>query len=177
MLSFLLLLLPGHQICHTLKHVANKEKVTLPDELALTIARESSRNLRRAILMLETTRVHANSTNLQASGHQIQKTDWEIYITQLATEITREQSPQKLLAAREKLYELLVNCIPASVIIKTLAMELMRNLDDELKHEVMEAAAFYEVRIARGSKDIFHLEAFIAKFMAMYKKYLNDMFA
>lgn len=95
----------------------------------------------------------------------------------MAADITKEQSPQKLMATREKLYELLINCIPASVILKTLAMELLKSLDDELKYEVIEAAAFYEHRIAMGSKDIFHLEAFVAKFMSIYKKYLNDMFA
>ena len=112
-----------------------------------------------------------------SADQPIQRTDWELYIVQLAAEITREQSPQRLLAAREKLYELLINCIPADVIIKTLAMELMKNLDDDLKHEVIEAATFYEHRIAQGSKDIFHLEAFIAKYMAIYKRYLNEMFA
>ena len=80
------------------------------------------------------------------------------------------------MAAREKLYELLINCIPADVIIKTLAQELMKNLDDSLKQEVIEWAAFYEHRIAMGSKDIFHLEAFVSKFMSIYKKYLNAMF-
>lgn len=34
------------------------------------------------------------------------------------------------------LYELLTNCIPADVIMKTLLKELCGNLDDELKHEV-----------------------------------------
>ena len=106
----------------------------------------------------------------------VQKTDWELYIAQIAVDITREQTPQRLVATREKLYELLVNCIPASVIIKTLAKELTRNLDDCLKQEVMESAAFYEHRIALGSKEIFHLEAFVAKYMAIYKKYLNDIF-
>ena len=165
-------------ICRTLKYVSDKEKVTLQDELCISIARESSRNLRRAILMLETSRVNAGSKILKHDqGQGLQKTDWEIYISQLASDITKEQSPQRLMAAREKLYELLINCIPASVIIKTLAMELMKNLDDELKHDVLEAAAFYEHRIALGSKEIFHLEAFVAKFMAIYKQYLNDMFA
>ena len=163
-------------ICHSLKYVARKEEVTLQDELCVSIARESSRNLRRAILMLETSRVNAGSKVLNYD-QGVQKTDWELYISQLAAEITKEQSPQRLMAAREKLYELLINCIPASVIIKTLAMDLMKNLDDDLKHDVLEAAAFYEHRISLGSKDIFHLEAFIAKFMAIYKQYLNDMFA
>mmetsp|Transcript_35924 Transcript_35924/g.66188 ORF Transcript_35924/g.66188 Transcript_35924/m.66188 type:complete len:161 (-) Transcript_35924:68-550(-) len=158
--------------------VSRKEKVTLPDELAVNIARESSRNMRRAMLMLES--CHVQRRELGGDGmtgdQPVQKTDWELYIAQLATEITREQSPQRLLAARERLYELLINCIPADIILKTLALELMKNLDDDLKHEVIEVAAFYEHRIAQGSKDIFHLEAFIAKYMAIYKRYLNEMF-
>lgn len=84
--------------------------------------------------MLETCRVHAGSTVL-SSNQSVQKTDWELYISNLAAEITKEQSPQKLMAAREKLYELLVNCIPASVILKMLAKELTKNLDDELKFQ------------------------------------------
>jgi replication factor C subunit 3/5 len=154
-----------------------KESITLPDTLAINIARESSRNLRRAVLMLEACCVQKRDGTL-TDDTLVQKTDWELYIRQLAEEITREQSPQRLLAAREKLYELLVSCIPATVILKTLAQELVQNLDDSLKLEVMESAAFFEHRIATGSsKEIFHLEAFIAKYMAMYKKYLNDLFA
>lgn len=152
-----------------------KQSITLPEELAINIARESSRNLRRAVLMLEA--CHVQKRDGLTKDQPVQKTDWELYISQLAVEITREQTPGRLMAAREKLYELLVNCIPADVIIKTLARELMKNLDDSLKREVIEWAAFYEHRISLGSKEIFHLEAFIAKFMAIYKKYLNDMFA
>ena len=104
------------------------------------------------------------------------KTDWELYISQLVADVKEEQSPARLMIAREKMYELLVNCIPASVILKKMAQELVGSLEDDLKYEVLEAAAFYEHRIALGSKEIFHLEAFLAKFMAIYKRYLNDMF-
>jgi replication factor C subunit 3/5 len=160
-----------------LKRVAILEAITLPDELVVNIARESSRNLRRALLMMEACHVqHRNNGNILTKDMPVQKTDWELYISQLAAEIVKEQSPQRLAAAREKLYELLVNCIPASVILKTLAKELMKNLDDSLKREVVEWAAFYEHRLALGSKEIFHLEAFVAKFMAIYKHYLNDLF-
>ena len=62
-------------------------------------------------------------------------------------------------------------------ILKRLTTELISSLDDSLKLEVLEWAAFYEHRIAMGSKEIFHLEAFVAKYMAIYKKYLNDLFA
>ena len=147
----------------------------LPEELAINIARESSRNLRRAILMMEA--CHVQKRDGLTSDQPVQKTDWEMYIAQLASDINAEQTPQKLMTAREKLYELLVNCIPADVILKTLVKELTRDLDETLKPEIFEWAAFYEHRIALGSKEIFHLEAFIAKYMTIYKKYVNDLFA
>lgn len=150
----------------------------------------------------------------------MQLADWELYINQLAREILSQQSPQKyaspspldrmrthqtdlgeccvsrLLRAREMLYELLTNCVPATVILQTLVRDLMKMLDDELKHQVAYWAAFYvsplphrhrhshahllvhaqEHRINLGSKEIYHLEAFVAKFMSLYKHYLVDMF-
>lgn len=163
------------EIGKVLQKVASKESVTLPDQLARNIAAESSRNLRRALLMLEA--CHVQHRDGLSADQVVQKTDWELYIRQLAVEISREQTPQRLQAAREKLYELLVSCIPPTMILKTLTAELLKNLDDSLKHEVLEAAAFYEHRMAMGSKEIFHLEAFCAKYMALYKKYLNDLFA
>lgn len=162
------------QICTILQQVASRQSCTLPDELAINIAKESSRNLRRAVLMLEA--CHVQQRDGFTKEQPVQKTDWEVYISKLADDITKEQSPQRLVVARERLYELLVNCIPPVTILKTLTKELMRNLDDELKKEVIEWAAFYEHRIALGSKEIFHLEAFVAKYMAIYKKYLNDLF-
>lgn len=166
------------KIASVLKTVARKESITLPDELAINLARTSNRNLRRALLMLESCHVTSRDDSGKSLPSQmdIPKTDWERYISQLASGIVREQSPKQLMAARERLYELLINCIPAQVILKTLVMELLPTLDDSIKADVVTWAAFYEHRIALGSKEIFHLEAFIAKFMAIYKKYINDVF-
>lgn len=47
-----------------------------------------------------------------------------------------EQTPKKLLQVRGKVYELLVNVVPPELIIRQLATELMKKLDDEVKHEV-----------------------------------------
>ena len=126
--------------------------------------------------MLEAHRVNSPDSNVLANTNEIQKTDWENYIQQLAKEITQEQSPAKLLIAREKLYELLINCIPSNIILKTLTLELMKNVDDSLKFELIEWSAFYEHRLTMGAKDIFHLEAFVAKFMSLYKVYLTNLF-
>ena len=163
------------QIASVLKTVANKENLKMDDAFAMNVARESDRNLRKALLMLESAKVQAGGGTLTET-QMIPTTDWELYVRQLAKDITREQSPQKLMAAREKMYELLVNCIPASTILKKLVEELITSLDNSLKLQVLEWAAFYEHRIAMGSKEIFHLEAFVAKYMALYKKYLNELF-
>jgi len=162
------------EIAKILKTVASREEFRLPNSVAIKLAGESDRNLRKALLMLEAAKVQADG-EIQENQH-LPTTDWEIYVRQLAAQITKEQSPQTLMAARDKLYELLVNCIPASTILKSLTGELLNNLDDSVKLEVIQWASFYEHRIAVGSKDIFHLEAFVAKFMAIYKKYLNDLF-
>ena len=89
---------------------------------------------------------------------------------QMASEVLQEQSPAKLVSCRTKFYDLLSNCIPADTILRTLASELQKRMESaELKHMVMEMAAYYEHRMQCGSKAIFHLEAFLAKFMSHYK--------
>ncbi len=98
------------------------------------------------------------------------------FIETLATTVLEEQSPERLRMARDKLYELLTNCIPPDVIIKTLTAVLMRKVDNQIKHDVVRWAAFYEHRMSTGTKPIFHLEAFVAKFMAIYKRWVADSF-
>lgn len=87
----------------------------------------------------------------------------------------QEQTPKRLLQVRGKLYELLGNCIPAELILRTLVVELLKKLDDELKVQVVREAAFYEHRLQEGQKPIFHLEAFVAKFMSAYKNWAVEM--
>ena len=63
-----------------------------------------------------------------------------------------------------------MNAISPELIIKKLTFELMLKLDSELKHEVCAYAAYFEHRIQLGQKAIIHLEAFVARFMAIYKR-------
>ncbi|KDD75159.1 hypothetical protein H632_c836p0, partial [Helicosporidium sp. ATCC 50920] len=129
------------------------------------IAAAARRNLRRALLALES----AHVTGGEGEGGAV---DWEAYVREIAADVRQEQSPKRLYLVRGKLYELLVNCIPPEVIIRQLALELMPKLDDELRASVAQHAAFYEHRMQEGSKAIFHLEAFVARFMADYKNFL-----
>ncbi|KAJ8605208.1 hypothetical protein CTAYLR_000440 [Chrysophaeum taylorii] len=161
------------EICVVLQSVAAKERLVLPDKLAARVAKASNRNLRRAVLALEAAKVKQYPFDEECP---IEPPDWEAYVHSIAQDITRDQSPQRLLACREKLYDLLSKCVPADVILKTLVKDLLKNLDDELKPDILKWAAIYEHRIQCGAKDIFHLEAFIAKFMSLYKHFIADMF-
>lgn len=102
--------------------------------------------------------------------------DWEALIEQIARQIVEERSPQRLLQVRASLYDLLSHCIDSTTIIKTLTWKLIPKTDDALKPEVIKWAAFYEHRCKMGSKQIFHLEAFVAKYMRLYERYADAPF-
>jgi len=86
-----------------------------------------------------------------------------------------EHSPAQILKVRAKLYDLLTHCIPPTTIIKTLTFKLIPMIDDALKADVIKWATFYEHRIRTGTKVIFHLEAFVAKFMRIVEEFLMSM--
>jgi len=158
-------------VAQVITGVAKKEGCNLPSQLANRIAEKSCRNLRRAILMVEACKV----AQYPFQGTQpIQDLDWEVYLKETAKIITSEQSPRKLAEVRTRLYELLTHCIPPEVIFVGLQKELVKNCDGELKTELSQIAAFYEHRLQKGNKAIYHLEAFVAKFMAIYMKFIED---
>lgn len=163
------------QIMDALAGVCQKEGLgQLPPQLGAKIVGLSGRNLRKALLQLEVCRVQALPQALNDT-QPVMATDWELYIQEIAADILGEQSPKRLYLVRGKLYELLANCIPPELIIKTLLLELLKRLDQELKHGTVHWAAFYEHRLQEGQKAIFHLEAFVAKFMSLYKTWTISM--
>ncbi|CAK9319631.1 unnamed protein product [Citrullus colocynthis] len=161
------------QIVRVLEFIGKKEGLQLPSGFASRIAEKSNRSLRRAILSFETCRVQQYPF---VSTQAIPPMDWEEYITEIASDIMKEQSPKRLFQVRGKIYELLVNCIPPEIILKRLLYELLKKLDAELKHDVCHWAAYYEHRMRLGQKAIFHIEAFVAKFMSIYKTFLISTF-
>ncbi|WPH03409.1 P-loop containing nucleoside triphosphate hydrolase protein [Acrodontium crateriforme] len=160
------------EIMDVLAKVGKKENYKSCEDLERRIAHDSERNLRRALLMFEA--VHAQNDN-PSDKTSIPPPDWEALIGVIATDIISERSPARILQVRAKLYDLLTHCIPATTILKTLTFKLMPKIDDGLKSEVIKWAAFYDHRIRMGSKAIFHLEAFVAKFMRLYEGNLLGM--
>lgn len=159
------------EIVSILQYVCKKEGLTLPEELANKIAITSKRNLRRALLMCETCRVKQYPFS---PNQDVLLPDWEIYLRETASAIVTEQSPQRLLDVRKRVYELLARCIPPEVIMRGLYDELASNCDGTLKAELSQIAAKYEHQMHLGTKPVYHIEAFIAKFMSIYKRFLEE---
>eukprot|EP01126_Amoeba_proteus_P012901 TRINITY_DN1536_c0_g1_i5.p1 TRINITY_DN1536_c0_g1~~TRINITY_DN1536_c0_g1_i5.p1 ORF type:complete len:261 (-),score=40.35 TRINITY_DN1536_c0_g1_i5:152-934(-) len=157
------------EIQRILQDISEKEYINLPPKFSAMIAKMSNRNLRRAIMTLQA--CHVDQYPFQPD-QKIHQPDWEIFISSIVTLLLSEQSPKQLLLVRSKFYELLVHCIPPTEIMKKLTLVLLDSVDLSLKYEVVKWAAFYEHRICEGSKAIFHLEAFAAKFMTIYKDFI-----
>jgi len=140
--------------------------------MARKIVRLSEGNLRKAILTLEATKVQQYPF---LPDQEPQRPNWQLFVQSIAQTMVAHQTPLKLMEVRGMLYELLSHCIPAALILRTLVEELLPMLDSQLKFEVIQWAAFYEHRLHIGTKEIFHLEGFVAKFMHIYKEFLMTL--
>ncbi|KAB7496048.1 Replication factor C subunit 3 [Armadillidium nasatum] len=159
------------EIISILQTVSKKEGLSLPLPLAENIAKKSNRNLRRALLSLEACKTQQYPFS---PTQEVVAPDWEVFLRKTATAIVQEQSPNSLFKVREMIYELLIHCIPPEVIFKGLLKELVKNCDGSLKCEVTKMAAYHEHRMQLGSKAIYHVEAFIAAFMSVYKRFMEE---
>ncbi|KAJ3410767.1 Subunit of heteropentameric Replication factor C (RF-C) [Chytridiales sp. JEL 0842] len=160
------------EICKVLQKVATKESINLPEGFALRVAEKSNGNLRQALLMLEAAYVKQYPFS---DRQEVMMTDWEAFIADMAKYIIQEQSPKRLMDTRGKLYELLTHCIAPDIILKTLTFELTKHVDAGIIPQIITIAADADQGLKLGNKAIFHLEAFVAKFMAVYKRYMVEM--
>lgn len=160
---------PTHdEVLQVLRQIAKAEGVPLPEELGNRIAMESGRNLRKAVLMLETCFVSEDTLGPET---QVKPAAWEVFIDETSRLIIEDQSPSRLLKVRGKLYELLVNCIPPELIFKKLALSIIDKVDDDLRYKVAHWAAWHELRMTKGAKPVIHLEAFVARIMQEYRSW------
>ncbi|XP_030384094.1 replication factor C subunit 3 [Scaptodrosophila lebanonensis] len=160
------------EITTILQNTCKREGLSLPNELAKRVALKSERNLRRALLMLEASKVQQYPFTAQ---QEIPQLDWQSFLHETANQILSEQTPAKLEKIRERLYELLAQGVPPNLIFRGLVQQLVCNCDMSLKANTLKFAALYEHRMQNGAKHIFHLEAFVAQFMNIYKQFVSEL--
>ena len=100
----------------------------------------------------------------------------KLYNSDTARKIIEQQSPNQVLVVRTRLYELLVRLIPPHIIFQHLFHHLNKACaESTMKSRLAKVAAEFEHRCNLGTKPIYHLEAFVTRFMADYKSF-NDQF-
>ncbi len=164
-------------IANALRSVADKEGLKLPSELTERLVKSSDRNLRRALLQLESTKVAVGHLELPANA-SIQSADWEFVCNDIAGMIVRAQSAGQLKMIRTKLNDLLSHAVPADVVLRHVQSLLLPKLDDEICPEVCKVIAKFDHNLCKGTKPIFHLEACVARIMqvlAAFKQKNNGM--
>lgn len=80
------------EIVSILTDIGKKQGLVLPSPMAYKLAEEANRNLRKAILSFEATKVAQYPFVI---GQKVQKAEWEVFISNLANDILREQTPQR----------------------------------------------------------------------------------
>ena len=119
------------------------QSVGVVDETALHQVYDKERDIGRCLF-----RYYLKGEKLEFS--------YDTYIQDLLTAIHKGNHKQ----TRVIVYELIVNNIPSTRIIKDLVMFLLEDSIDQ-KDELVHYAAMYEHRLQHCERDIYHLEAFI----------------
>ena len=118
-----------------LSHVAKRAGAgSLPEDRADEIISDANGNMRKAILVFEAmkmqsyvvTRLCSTKGGLTGFARRpdlssplaIAKPDWETFCYRVGDMIIQEQTPQRVMEVRAKLYELLTHCIPPTIILK-----------------------------------------------------------
>lgn len=147
----------------------DKENFEMSEKQVERIAKLSERNLRKALLLSEVCKVKG-ITNGNPPEY-----DWELYLNETARLILDQQTPNQVLVVRARIYELLVRLIPTHVIFQKLFEKLTKACPDAtMKARLAKTAAEFEHRSNLGTKPIYHLEAFVTRFMADYKSFIDE---
>uniref|UniRef100_A0A914PW77 Uncharacterized protein n=1 Tax=Panagrolaimus davidi TaxID=227884 RepID=A0A914PW77_9BILA len=147
-----------------LKAATTGEHLDVSDRFHNSITERSNGNLRRAMLLLESS---AAQYGKKLDSQKVIEPDWQCYIRDTATIILKSCTSDGLLKVRTRIFDLLTQCIPKYVIFEELLEAVLPHCDATFRHHVIESAAHFEHTAVLGSKDVYHLDVF----MAIYKNH------
>ena len=154
------------EIVQNLKTISEFENFKLNNALAEKISLSCGRNMRRAIMILQTLR----SSKTLAATAKIPTAGYEGVVQEISDMIISEQTPRQLRIIRDRFQDLLSKGIDAELIFNLLSKRLLKVVGNKLKLGVLEQAVTSDHRCCQGTKSIVHLEAFAAAVMMIYRK-------
>lgn len=165
-----------NDLASVLNHVADCEGVEVARTVIERVVTQPERNTRRAILQLEAMRVCSGSHKI-GNDAQLERADWEGACREIAVKMTQRQTVDQLLEVRKLIQAILAHAVPEDIVLRRVVQDILSIADDEIAPKICAAAAIFDARLSRGTRAIFHLEAFAARFMQIYSEYLQDQAA
>ncbi|KAI5185627.1 replication factor C subunit 3/5 [Nematocida homosporus] len=147
------------EINQLIGRILTAEQSTLPEDQIKSIVKESRGNLHKVMAKLE----------LALHTKKVGPFPWEESINALADTIILAPSIKSVVKARESIYGLLDKNIPGQAILSMLVLSLLqKEASVETAANLLKYASLFDSRLRAGTKDLFHLEAFVARAMAIY---------
>ncbi|ORD95093.1 DNA rep factor C sub [Enterospora canceri] len=155
----------NEEIKEILKEIAEKEQVTIDEEIASQIAENAQGDCKRAISVLELHTVINQSSVGKRSKLDLTnfKLAWEEKLEKVVKMI-REGKVENLVKIRDELYDVVVQNIDPLLIMQTIH-RFLENHCIKAKSESIDLLLKYQERIKLGTKPLFHIEAYVANMM------------
>lgn len=152
-----------------LAYIVKKERLPLRDNTLEQIAAGSQRNMRRAVMILQSS---WNSVQgRQTAPGRLAAPPYELHVRQIVHDILAEQSVSCVAKVRVKLYEAVVKLIPASTILRLFVRFLRPLVGQQLLLRLLPVLAILDGRCHSTVKDLYHLEAGAAFLMTLVARY------
>ncbi|KAJ0516032.1 putative DNA polymerase III, clamp loader complex, gamma/delta/delta subunit [Helianthus annuus] len=159
-----------HEVMEVLIQISRKENFDLPMKFAAKIANKSKQNTRKAIMALEACKSH----NYPFVEDQPIPIGWEYVLVELAAEILADPSHKRLFLIRGKLQKLLVEFVHPKLILLKLIEQFLKSVEANVKKELYYWHGYYDKRLPVGTSALLKLEEFVAKFMSIHRKTLQN---
>ncbi|KAI5147689.1 replication factor C subunit 3/5 [Nematocida ausubeli] len=150
-----------NDIASLVSRISAQEKVDISEDTCTEIVDMSGRNMRIALSIME----------LAVHKEPISISPWDMTIRDIVRGVQITPSVKCLVEIRALLYSLLCNHLPATYIVESILQGVLKNEKKvEKARKITEIASKYTARLGAGTKDLFHIEAFVANLMSLYGK-------
>jgi replication factor C subunit 3/5 len=156
-----------------LENIAITENIQLSDKSLEYLIRYSDKNLNTLINQLQILNLKSPNRLSDPNGISIQEiSDIHAHIKMMVDTIFTGTNLSILMTIRQYVYDLLVNCVIPTEIIKLIFEEVLTRIPDsgfKYKYEIIKIAKKYDHTIRLGSKPIYHIEAMVVHLFNMIK--------
>lgn len=156
-----------------LEGISDKEGIEVSEKSLDTMIRYSDKNLNTLINQLQILHLKSPQKLADPNGISVQEiSDIHAHIKTMVDSIFTGTSLGILTTIRQYVYNLLVNCVTPTEIIKLIYEEVLTRIPDsgfKYKYEIIKIAKKYDHTIRLGSKPIYHIEAMVVHLFNMIK--------